>query len=64
MDLARMFGNEKYMWDGETYASRKDAEAKQDEYRKAKFRTQIVEADGAFVVYTRRVVTEVIAADS
>jgi len=64
MNLARMFGNEKYMWDGETYATRKDAEAKQDEYREAEFQTQVVEADDAFLVYTRRVVTEVVAADA
>ena len=56
----RFFEGHKYMWDGEAYPSRDAAEAKRKEYADKEFETQLIEEEGAFLVYTRRVVTEVV----
>lgn len=50
----------KYMWDGAEYASRDEAKAKVSAYETDGFETQIVEEEGKFLVYTRRVVTEIV----
>ena len=56
----RFFDGHKYMWDGEAYGSADAAEAKRKEYAENDFETQIVEEQDEFLVYTRRVVTEVV----
>ena len=56
----RFFDGQKFMWDGEGYDSRDAAEAKQKEYADKEFETQLIEEEGAFLLYTRRVVTEVV----
>ena len=50
----------KFMWDGETRVSRAEAEAKKSECEAQGFETQIVEEEGKFLLYTRRVVKEVV----
>ena len=60
MDEAIWVDGDKYMWDGGSYATRDEAETQGKEYEKDGFETQVVEADGAFAVYTRRVVTEIV----
>lgn len=49
----------KYMWDGAEYASRSDAEGKVNTYAADGFETQMIEEEGKFLIYTRRVVTEI-----
>ncbi len=56
----RFFDGHKFMWDGEGYDSRDAAEAKRKEYADKEFETQLIEEEGTFLVYTRRVVTEVV----
>jgi hypothetical protein len=56
----RLFDRRKFMWDGEAYASRADAEAKRSRYEEQGFETQLAEEDGQFLLYTRRVVKEVV----
>ncbi len=56
----RVFDGHKFMWDGETYGSRAEAEAKRAEYAAQRFETQLIEEDGQSLLYTRRVVTEVV----
>jgi len=56
----RFFEGHKFMWDGGVYPSRDPAEAKQKEYADNEFETQLVEEQDQFLVYTRRVVTEVV----
>ena len=53
-------GNTKFMWDGGTYESHKDADAKRAEYEKDDFEVRITEKGGKHYVYTRRVVTEIV----
>jgi hypothetical protein len=50
----------KFMWDGEFYETHEAAEAKLKEYEANDFETQLVEQGGRFLVYTRRVVTEIV----
>jgi hypothetical protein len=56
----RFFDGHKFMWDGEVYPSRRAAEARGKEYADNRFETQVVEEQDTFLVYTRRVVTEVV----
>ena len=56
----RFFDGHKYMWDGEVYESRDAAEAKRKAYDEYEFETQLVEDPDGVLVYTRRVVTEVV----
>ena len=60
MDEAIWVDGDKYMWDGGSYETREEAETQAKAYEKDGFDTQAVEAEGAFAVYTRRVVTEIV----
>ena len=51
---------DKLMWDGEVYETHEAAEAKQKEYADHDFETQLVEGEGKSLVYSRRVVTEIV----
>lgn len=51
---------DKSMWDGELYETHEAAKAKQKEYEAHDFETKLVEQEGKFLVYSRRVVTEIV----
>ena len=51
---------DKLMWDGEVYETHEAAEANRKEYADHDFETQLVEGEGKFLVYSRRVVTEIV----
>ncbi len=59
-DSVVFFEGDKFMWDGELYETREAAEAKQKEYEAHDFATQLVQQEGEFLVYSRRVVTEIV----
>jgi hypothetical protein len=48
----------KFLWDGELYASKEEAERVAESYRNENFQIQMVEEDGKFLVYSRRTVKE------
>ena len=50
----------KFMWDGETRDSRAETETRKTECEAQGFETQVVEEEGKFLLYTRRVVKEVV----
>jgi hypothetical protein len=56
----RFFDGHKFMWDGEVSASRDAAESRRTGYADRGFETQLTEEENGFLVYTRRVVTEVV----
>ena len=56
----RFFDLRKFMWDGEAYGSRAAAEAKKNEYETQGFETQLVEEEGTPLLFTRRVVKEIV----
>ncbi|MCK4606302.1 MAG: hypothetical protein KAU35_03285 [candidate division Zixibacteria bacterium] len=58
--MVRYFDRKKFMWDGEEYAGEDDAGQKQEEYRGKDFEVQMVPYNGKHLIYTRRVVTEVV----
>jgi hypothetical protein len=50
----------KFMWDEGDYSNESDAKVKIFRYEKEGFETRLVIKDGKFLVYTRRVVTEIV----
>ncbi len=56
----RFFERSKFMWDGETYPNREAAQAKSNEYQSQGFETRLVEEEGMSLLYTRRVVKEIV----
>ena len=60
MDLARLFDEKKYMWDGKTYSSMSEANDTKAEYEKNNFETRIVPEENSYFLFTRRVVTEIV----
>jgi len=59
-DVAIWVGGDKFMWDRGSYATRDEAVAKAATYAEDDFETQVIESNGAFLVYTRRVVSEIV----
>lgn len=61
-NLAMIDDGKKFMWDGLLYESAEDASCAADSYQKENFEVQVVAEDGKFLVYTRRVVKNVVVA--
>jgi hypothetical protein len=55
--LARKIEGKKFLWDGRTYESKKEAYEVTVAYTSEGFETQIIEEDGRFLVYSRRIAT-------
>lgn len=60
MDLARVINSRKYMWDGATLEDKAQAEETKKKYKEDKFEAEIVEEDGKYFLFTRRLVEEVV----
>lgn len=60
MDNFKIIEGKKYMWDGEDYSSKAAAEENISKYGEDGFETQLIEENGKNLVYTRRVVTEIV----
>ena len=61
-NLALLRDGKKFMWDGRTVETREEASRVAESYRNDNFEVQIVEEGGKFLVYSRRVVKEVVVA--
>lgn len=59
-DISKNLEGKKYMWDGHSYDTEEDAKKAESSYKEDNFETRTVEEDGKYLVYTRRVVTEVV----
>ena len=59
-DQARFFDGKKFMWDGEEYDSEKNAKAAQKQYKEKGFDAELCRDEGNVLIYTRRVVTEIV----
>jgi hypothetical protein len=53
--LARKIEGKKFVWDGLTYDSKQKAYEVTVAYQSDGFETQLIEEDGQFLVYSRRV---------
>ena len=60
MENVKIFDEKKYMWDHRTYTSESEANNIKTEYEKNDFKTRLVQKEGKYFLFTRRVVTEVI----
>lgn len=56
---ARLVAGKKYFWDGEVYPSRDAAAAAQAAYERDGFETCMAEGEQSFLVYSRRLATQV-----
>ena len=59
-EKVRFFDGKKFMWDSEEYADKKKAEEAEKRYSENGFEVQSCDEDGKVLLYTRRVVTEVV----
>ena len=59
-EQARFFDGKKFMWDGEEYDSEEKAKATQKQYKENGFEVQLCCEDDNVLLYTRRVVTEIV----
>jgi hypothetical protein len=60
VEQVRYVNNEKYMWDGNVYDTEEEAKKKKEEYEGNDFQVQLFEQEGKTLLYTRRVVTEIV----
>jgi hypothetical protein len=59
-NLAVRHDGKKYMWDKGVYATEQEAEEKMNSYLKDDFKVVKLEDKGKYLLYTRRVVTEIV----
>jgi len=59
-EKVRFFEGKKFLWDGEEYDDEEKARAVEKQYREKGFEVQRCTQEGKVLLYTRRVVTEVV----
>ncbi len=59
-ERARFFEGKKYMWDGEEYDNEEQASSVEKQYTEKGFEVQMWREDGKVLIYTRRIVTEIV----
>jgi len=57
---ARIFEGHKFMWDGKEYPDQEQALKALKAYQEQNFEAKLVEEEGIFHIYTRRLVKEVV----
>lgn len=60
VDNFKIIDCKKYMWDGKTYEDSKLAKKTKTKYEKDGFEVELLEENGQYLIYTRRVVEEVV----
>ncbi len=61
-NLAMVSDGKKFMWDGQLYDGEGDAIQAAGSYQKDNFEVRLLTESGKFLVYTRRLVKEVVVA--
>ncbi len=59
-NLSLLHDGKKFLWDGSLYATREEASPVEESYRKNNFEVHVTEEEGKFLIYTRKVIKEVI----
>jgi len=59
-DSSRIINGKKFMWDGVVYTSKEEAQNAVEKYQKDNFKVELVEEEKQYLVYTRRVVAEIV----
>lgn len=57
---SQLFDGKKYVWDGQEYDDKKKAGEVEKEYREKGFDVQSCSEEGKILLFTRRVVTEIV----
>jgi hypothetical protein len=60
VDNFKIIDDKKFMWDGKIYDTEADAQAVETTYKNDGFETRLLKENEKYLVYTRRVVTEVV----
>ena len=59
-DLAQKIDGKKFMWDKGHYSTDQEAREKMAQYEKDGFEAECLQENGKYLVYTRRLVTEIV----
>ncbi len=59
-EKSKMYEGKKFMWDGRTYESEEKAKEIEESYQQDGFDTLVVREGNDSLVYTRRIVTEIV----
>jgi hypothetical protein len=59
-DASKIIDDRKVMWDGVEYETEKEAQDLKKTYEDDNFEVELVEEEGKYLLYTRRVVTEIV----
>lgn len=59
-DASKIIEGKKFMWDGETYGSEKEAQDVKQKYENDRFEVRLSQEADQYLLYTRRVVTEIV----
>jgi len=59
-EKTRIFEGKKYMWDGQEYDNEEQASSVEKQYTEKGFEVQMWCEDKKVLIYTRRVVTEIV----
>lgn len=60
VEKVRIIEDKKFMWDGIEYETEEQARSAEKEYLEKNFEVRLVEEDENFLLFTRRVVTEIV----
>lgn len=59
-DSSKKIDQKKFMWDGTVYESEKEAQDMKQKYETDNFEVEMLEEENKYLLYTRRVVTEIV----
>jgi hypothetical protein len=59
-DASKIINGRKVMWDGEEYATEQEAQDVKKTYEDDNFEVELVQEEEKYLLYTRRVVTEIV----
>lgn len=59
-DSSRIVNGKKFMWDGVVYPTQEEAQGVVEKYKKDNFEVEFVKEENQFLVYSRRVVKEIV----
>ena len=59
-DLSKIIDGKKFMWDGEVYESDNQAQEVKKKYEDDNFEAELIQEESQYLVYSRRVVTEIV----
>jgi hypothetical protein len=59
-DVSKIINGKKVMWDGVVYETETEAQEVKQKYEEDNFEAELVGEEDKFLLYTRRVVTEIV----